>query len=391
MKRDERTAWLRGTGLTAALIAAITLNAQTPDPAAVRAALARRDRAVLVKTGWIRDPYVVLAPDGFYYLTGTTQEPKDESGADATFNTGLGKTSRVGWHVRVWRSRDLAEWEYLGEPFSLLDGYWAKRQPEAFREKDRKGWHLWAPELHFFDEKWHLVHTTPGPVREGSNLAVTRGAALEGPFDFPLADESKGRHDPSLFRDDDGMVYLLWSNTLIAPLKKDLSGFSAEPVRIDPAGERPGPEGKPISRIGHEGATMRKIGGKYVHFGTAWSTDVGRKGTYNLYYCLSDRPTGQFGPRRFAGRFLGHGTPFCDKEGRWWCTAFYNANVPPLTREEARSKDLSGDAFTINVQGTTLVPLEVRVSDGDVFIRAKDSDYRNPGAEEVQKFERASP
>ena len=34
----------------------------------------------------------------------------------------------------------------------------------------------------------------------------------------------------------------------------------------------------------------------------------------------------------------------------------------------------------------TIVPLEVRAGDGDVFIRAKDPDYANPGPEEVHQF-----
>ncbi len=83
------------------------------------------------------------------------------------------------------------------------------------------------------------------------------------PFSTPCA-----RHDPSLFTDEDGTKYLLWQNTMIAPLSKDLSKYTAEPVRIDPAGTRPDPSGQPISRIGHEGATMIKVGEKYVHLGT---------------------------------------------------------------------------------------------------------------------------
>jgi hypothetical protein len=39
-----------------------------------------------------------------------------------------------------------------------------------------------------------------------------------------------------------GHYYLLWQNTMVAPLTKDLSQFAAEPVRIDPAGSRPGPD-----------------------------------------------------------------------------------------------------------------------------------------------------
>ena len=104
---------------------------------------------------------------------------------------------------------------------------------------------------------------------------------------------------------------------------------------------------------------MRKLGGQYVLFGTGWSTGKMRRGSYNLYYAVANRITGPYGERRFAGRFLGHGTPFQDREGRWWCTAFFNANVPPLTREQARRRDLSETAQTINPQGVTLVPLTI--------------------------------
>jgi arylsulfatase len=111
-----------------------------------------------------------------------------------------------------------------------------------------------------------------------------------------------------------------------------------------------------------------------------------RKGTYNLYYATADKLTGPYGRRRFAGRFLGHGMPFRDKQGRWWCTAFYNANKPPLSDDQAHA-ELADNAYTLNRQGTTLVPLDVTIGpDGDVTVRAKDPRYAKPGPEEVQKF-----
>ena len=112
------------------------------------------------------------------------------------------------------------------------------------------------------------------------------------------------------------------------------------------------------------------------------------EGTYNLYYCTADRITGPYGPRRFAGRFLGHGTPFQDERGRWWCTAFFNASVPPISREDALKPSVGENAHTINEQGVTIVPLEVRVlEDGDIFIRAKDPAYAAPGPDEAQQFD----
>ncbi|MEM7474095.1 MAG: beta-xylosidase, partial [Planctomycetota bacterium] len=92
-----------------------------------------------------------------------------------------------------------------------------------------------------------------------------------------------------------------------------------------------------------------------------------------------------YGPRKFAARFLGHGTPFQTRDGKWWCTAFFNGNVPPLSREGIQNRDLSETAQTINQRGTTIVPLDVKVlKDGEVYIRAKDPDYANPGPDEAQ-------
>jgi arylsulfatase len=364
-------------------------------PADLTDDLKSHNHAVYIKEGWIRDPYIYLAPDGYYYLTGTTPNPGDPREEAEPYNTGLDmpqltgsdKPSIVGSSLRVWRSTDLVTWENLGVPFTLENGYWAEIFPGKFRTVSREEWRLWAPEIYLHRGRWILVHTSPSPVQGGANLAVTLRNRLEGPFSHPMEESMKQKHDPSLFLDDDGVFYLLWGNTWIAPLNPGLNGFAAEPVRIDPSGNRPGPEGEPISRIGHEGATIRKIGEKYVHFGTAWSTDRARKGTYNLYYCTADKVTGPYGPRRFAGRFLGHGTPFRDKDGRWWCTAFYNANVPPITPEMSMEPFVANNAYTINEQGVTLVPLDVRILDnGDVRIRAIDPAYASPGPEEVQDF-----
>jgi hypothetical protein len=354
-----------------------TLPAVAPamSRAEIEAGLKSRDRALYVKEGWIRDPYIVLGPDDFYYLTGTTINPGDPREKTDPYNIGLGPDSAVGDTVQLWRSKDLIEWEYLGTPFTLKDS--AQTKPGKF---------IWAPEIHWIPEmkRWALVHCP----KEKSNLALSTGPDPKGPWTHPMGAGFAGHHDPSLFKDGDTW-WVLSENTEVAPLSPDFSKLTAAPVRIDPAGSRPDPANpnKAISRIGHEGATMIKVGGKYVHIGTAWSTDKLRKGSYNLYYCTSDKITGPYGPRKFIGRFLGHGTPFQTRDGQWWCTAFYNANVPPLPREGIETRDLSADALTINQRGLTLVPLDVKTeTNGDVSIRALDPAYATAGPDEVQKF-----
>ncbi|MDR0713510.1 MAG: family 43 glycosylhydrolase [Bacteroidales bacterium] len=350
-------------------------------------AIRQHQHAVHIKDGWIRDPYIYLSTDGYYYLTGTTPNPGDPREDSDKYNLGLTpfsqkiglKKSIVGYKIRVWRSANLADWEYLGEPFSLENGYWKNISPETFADPGSgdKEWLLWAPEIYDADGDRIFVHTSPSPFRDGANLVVVKGGLSSGVYEFPMGDDMRKKHDPSLFRDDDGKWYLTWGNTFIAPLKPQFGGLAAPPKRIDPSNRI----------IGHEGATIRKIGKKYVHFGTAWSTDRPRQGSYNLYYCTADSVGGPYGERRFAGRFLGHGTPFQDKEGRWWCTAFFNANVSPLDGKDIQTKDLSETAQTINEQGVTIVPLEVKIMEnGDVSVRAKDQRYAVPGPDEVQKF-----
>lgn len=347
------------------------------DAATIRAGFKSHDRALYIKAGWIRDPYITLGPDDYYYLTGTQPRKGDPREAENPYNIGLGDESIVGHQVRVYRSKDLIKWESLGPIFAVKDTFKVAHAKKKIRKRL-----IWAPEVHWMGDRWALVHC---PKRH-SSLALSSGRDLKGPWMHPMNGKMEQRHDPSLFSDDDGSIYMLWGNTYVASLSKDLASYTSKPVRIDPAGSRPGPDGEPINRIGHEGATMMKVGGKYVHLGTAWSTDQGRKGSYNLYYCVADKITGPYGPRKFAGRFLGHGTPFKDKQGRWWCTAFFNGNVPPVSRDGIQQRDLGEDAQTINEQGVTIVPLDVRLLDnGEVHIRAKDPAYAVPGPDEVQK------
>ncbi len=347
-------------------------------PEAIRAGVKSRDKALYIKSGWIRDPYITLGPDDYYYLTGTQPTEGDPREAGDPYNIGLGPTSIVGNQVRAYRSKDLAEWESLGPIFELKDTFKGQRGEKLSNP------YIWAPEVHWVGDRWALVHC---PLQHAS-LALSPGKELAGPWTHPMEGRLGKRHDPSFFIDDDGQKYLLWANTNIAPLSKDMTAYTAEKTWISPNSPRKRLDGRPTKVIGHEGATMIKVGDKYVSFGTAWSTDLMRRGSYNLYYTVADEVTGPYGARQFAGRFLGHGTPFQDREGNWWCTAFYNANSPPLPSEGIQQRDLRQHAQTINEQGVTIVPLDVRtLEDGGIYIRAIPDEYAIPGPEETQKFD----
>jgi hypothetical protein len=58
------------------------------DKKAIAEGLKSHDRALYIKEGWIRDPYIYLTPDGYYYHCGTVPNP-----------TGLPKPNRPGTTV----------------------------------------------------------------------------------------------------------------------------------------------------------------------------------------------------------------------------------------------------------------------------------------------------
>lgn len=319
--------------------------------------LAAHNRAIHVMDDWMRDPYVVLAPDGYYYLS-ATRPIKEFPGRQPS--------------IQLYKSFNLIDWEDIGVLWSANDTPWGSRLIEEGKKQNKPA-NIWAPEMHFIDGKWVIVNLSAVGM---SNLMITAGKELEGPFYEPF-DIGK-KHDPSIFTDDDGSNWLVFgfNAVYIQKIKADYSGFDGDRIEIGPSNRK----------LGHEGCQMIKVGDKYVLLGTAWSTDIMRVGTYNQYYCTADKPTGPYGPRKFAGRYLGHGTLFKDKQGRWWCTAFYNADSPLAMPEEVKLKKLDDVAYTINKQGLTIAPIDIQIVDGDVVIRTVDPDYTQPGKEEVQQF-----
>ncbi len=133
-----------------------------------------------------------------------------------------------------------------------------------------------GPELHWLGERWALVHTSPGPVK-GANLSLTTGAEVKGPWSNPMGATIGRKHDPSLFKDDDGSWWMIWGATSIARLKADFSSFASKPVKISPGGD--------TKKMGHEGCLLHKIGGKYVLFGTGWFSRRDAQGQLQPLLC----------------------------------------------------------------------------------------------------------
>jgi xylan 1,4-beta-xylosidase len=224
--------------------------------------------------------------DGDYYLTGTTGFP-------TWWKTNEG--------VRVWKSSDLENWRLMGLVWEIEQGTWQKEM-----HGDRRA--LWAPDIHFLKgTSWITFCMNFG----GAGLLKSTTGKAEGPYvdvhpDGPITD----RIDASLFMDDDGKVYFVWQNGLIARMNDEMTGLAEEPRLLKPANHK---------QVGFEGAYVTKKDGKYY---LICADFIG--GDYQCMVASSDRVYGPYGPRYLAVPHGGHNMFFTGREGRWWATFFGN-------------------------------------------------------------------
>lgn len=293
---------------------------------------------------WLRDTYVNLGSDGYYYLTGTEKQPNKPT----AFEDSPG--------LQVWRSKDLKEWHDMGVLFDLnkIDS-WQKDfhfDTEAKIKVDlngnpigKKRRTLWAPEIHYIksQKNYFVVACVPeNPNGKGSYILKSTTGKAEGPYvniegnkDGPIFDNIDG----SLFEDDDGTVYFVGHNNYIAKMKADMSGLAEELKEI----KQTRYEKEPYL----EGAYIFKAGGKYQLIHAIWSYQLpngqytynnetkgifkgdkkaweSAKYSYDLVIATSDSPYGPYSKRYVSALGAGHNNFFQDKQGEWWATMFGN-------------------------------------------------------------------
>jgi len=266
---------------------------------------------------WMRDPFILAAPDGRYYLTGTTAS----AGRDSCWDTNDG--------IHLWVSEDLRRWEPLGRVWSFEgDATWQRASVPA----DDPHRAVWAPEIAWIGDTFYITATLNWKQGEGyENFGVTfllRSASggARGPYvnvgDGPMT----RRIDSSLFVDDDGAVYYLWQNGRVARMRDDLSGL-AETPRL--AGQRHFHVEPNL-----EGVFVVKHGGRYHMLLAVWAREnelgeVGyfRQGAGISYDCVvasADSIYGPYSDHYTAITAGGHNNLFVDHQGRWWSTLFGN-------------------------------------------------------------------
>ncbi len=333
--------------LTATLVLGPAMAENPPGQSNVLTAEERRERltahdqAFLALNEKIRDPFVMRAPDGWYYLTGTTA------------GSHWGET--IGIHL--WRSRDLVEWEPMGFVWDLYrDGKaansWHFDQP--LRNPDFKNPRaVWAPEIHYLNGTFWIPHCLN---ISGHGLLRSTSGKAEGPYEvMPMI--SPRLIDAHLYQEE-GETWYLWQADYIAKMDDEMRQLVEEPRRITHDGNHP---------LGYEGVLIQKVEDKYLHIAS------GRYGyeptnTYDLYYAVSDQLDTGYGERRMAIKNAGHGNLIQDPNGRWWATAFDHEYIDPENPL---------------VWNFWLVPFDLVITDDDVLFDVKDERFRPTEADQA--------
>lgn len=239
----------------------------------------------------LRDTSICIGGDGLYYLTGTTGHP-------TWWKTNEG--------IRVWKSADLKKWEPLGLVWKIDDGTWQKQKHGENRA-------LWAPEIHYIKGTFWLTHCMN---YGGTGLLKSTSGKAAGPYiDVHPAGPLTDKIDASLFADDDGKVYFVWQNGMIARLNDEMTELAEKPRHLKPADH---------IQVGFEGAFLTKINKRYYLVCAEFI-----KGDYHCMIAQADNIYGPYGPRYLAVPHGGHNMLFKDKEGQWWATFFGNdAHAP---------------------------------------------------------------
>ncbi len=315
------------------LVATSVFSAQTHNVDEKRGLLRRRESAFVAMDEKIRDPYILLAPDGNYYLTGTT--------------SGSHWGDTIG--VKIWQSADLCKWNDMGYVWLLNseneDCWFFNKTTTDLNIKNQYA--IWAPELHYINDNWWITISRNGG---GNGMLRSSTGRIEGPYEMCNTHLDKGI-DSHLFCDQNAVYYAFGAENIFT-MSVDMSAFeNAAPHKLMPDGKHP---------MGYEGIYLMKYEDSYI-----WLAS-GRYGyeptdTYDLYYATSKELMNGYSKRRMALKNCGHGNIFRDKEGNWWCTAF----------DHEYSKKWC----------CWLVPIEINTIGSEIIITSIDSRF-NPSTKD---------
>ncbi|MBM7551505.1 family 43 glycosylhydrolase [Thalassobacillus pellis] len=223
----------------------------------------------------LADPSVIRGEDGYFYAYGTEDDWGD------------GKGPKL---VPIVKSKDLTNWEYVGEAF--------EKKPTW---KNVGG--IWAPDIEFFNGKYKLYYSLSIWGDTNPGIGVATSDTPVGPFEdqgpvFTSADIGVGNSiDPMVYVKEDGTPYLFWGSfhgIFAVELTKD---------GLDVAGEKRHIAGNEL-----EAAYVIRRNNSFYLFGSAGSCCEGEKSGYHVVVGKSDSLLGPYVDKDGNGLLQSKGT-----------------------------------------------------------------------------------
>lgn len=232
----------------------------------------------------LADPSIIKGKDGYFYAYGTEDNWGD------------------GWgprYIPVVKSKNLVDWKYIGEAF------------EAVKKPNWKEGGLWAPDIVYYKDRYHLYYSMSTWGDENPGIGVAVSDQPEGPFEdigplFRSKDIGVENSIDSFFYDDEGTPYLFWGS---------FHGIYA--VELDEAGLKV--KGKPLQIAGNafEAPYIIKRDDYYYFFGSIGSCCEGEDSTYRVGVARSKSITGPFVDKNGNDILSGEGTEILAKGAKF--------------------------------------------------------------------------
>lgn len=208
----------------------------------------------------LADPSIIQADDGHYYAYGTEDAWGDDSEAKL---------------VPIARSKNLTDWEYVGE---------------AFEEKPdwKAAGALWAPDIQFYNDQYMLFYSLSlwGDTNPGIGVAVSDSPA--GPFEdkgkiFTSEEIGVANSIDPFFYVEEEVPYLVWGSFHgIYGIELSEDGLTTVGEKFQLAGED------------YEAPYIIEEEGFYYFFGSKGSCCDGVDSTYHLAVGRSDSFKGPY-------------------------------------------------------------------------------------------------
>lgn len=228
-------------------------------------------------------------------------------------------STRAGIAIRC--SRDLMNWRLCGDVFAHLPE-WAVKDVVGLRG-------LWAPDISFFNGKYHLYYSASTFGSNRSSIGLVTNQTLDPTSDkYRWMDQGKviSSHvsddwnaiDPNVVLDEEGQPWLsfgsFWGGIKLRQLDPDTGKLSSKDATLYALASRP--RSAQLPGAIEAPAIIRKNGYYYLFVSFDFCCR-GKDSTYNIRVGRARQVTGPYLDRTGKPMTEGGGTLVIDSQGRW--------------------------------------------------------------------------